>query len=383
MPRQRRRTREIVVLGGYGRVGQRLSRLLAASGGSTPIVIAGRNERAAEQASIALARKYSLRNISARFADANDPATVTAALRPAALLVIAASVTNQTGELAAACLRAGADYLDLQGLSRTVHAVEALNLEATQAGRLLVVQAGFCPGLAALLVRYVCKLLPDSRKVQVAVSFGLHGATKPEQLYGLVEAAAEGAPRLFRDGAWRTAIRSRERREFDFGPGHGRRIGLPFWLPELQSLPKTLGLQELAAFGATPDWRLDCSLRVATRLLFRLSPAVAKRAVAEILLRVLPASATHTSAVLCARAWNASGQESSVLLSHADVLELTALSAARFVREYLHGSFASHAGVFFMGELLDPEPTIRDLCTRGAQYSAQVFQLGASVGSPS
>lgn len=355
----------IVVLGGYGPVGRRLSRLLCQST-HNPVIVAGRRMEAAAQLAGALASEHPQARISARYADADIPATVTAVAAGCRILVIACPLADRARKLAAACLAVGCDYLDMGGASGAVEAVQGLQQEAARVGRLLVVQAGFCPGLPAVLIRRMCDQLEGCRAIHVGVSISLKKGTPPEQIYGLADAAAESRPLLFRDGKWRCVNRAAERRQFDYGPAIGTRTSLLFDLPELHDLPETLGLEELAAFGATPEWRLECAFRAAAGALYRLNRKFG-RAVTAGLLRGVAARSVHRG--LCGmvvNGWSRSGRHGTLRLSHPEPADLTAAAVSLFLRHYLAGEFRSETGVRFMGHLLDPEGALRAMAALGA-----------------
>jgi hypothetical protein len=357
----------IVVLGGYGSVGAPLCERLAS--GRAAVTIAGRSAARASEHAARIRAKDASAEVTAASADARDAASVRALLRGARMLVVAAPVRSAAARLAAACLDAGCDYLDIVPSPVVDPAMNALDERARRSGRLVVTQAGLCPGLPSALVRAAGRRLDRCRAARVGIALSMRHCTQPEEAYEIVDAAVDYGPRVYERGAWRMASRARARVRMDYGPGFGERTGLPLDLPELHGVEEELGLGELAAFAATPSWRIDAIGRAALGALYRVRRGLGRRQAAALLLamsRRAPASAG--ASVVAAVDGERGGRacRSQVGVGHGAAAPLTAMVVAAFLRRYLAEAFRNQAGVRAMGHLFDDE-ALQDLPRMGAR----------------
>jgi hypothetical protein len=330
------------------------------------LVVAGPKQDKCEAEAEGLRTDFCRPQVSACYADAAIPDTVARALEGVDLLIVAAPVEQQVDRLARLCVDYGCDYLDICGAAETASKLSLLEIDAWRARRLLVTQAGLCPGLISTLVRATCAKLPGCRAVNVGIAISLKGFTRAEQVYGFVDAAAHNKPFLFQGGQWRDAS-FRHRRKIDYGGGFGIRTGLPLDLPELHGLREEAVLKELAVFGATPNWRLDCMLRSVLRRLYTIKTGLGREVTARFLLRASAQSNVPSGAVIAVQAWGDRDGRVDLRIRHNNVFQFTAAVLVSFVRQYLAGEFQTVAGVRFMGHILDGSRALRELVDFGVQ----------------
>lgn len=101
-------------------------------------------------------------------ADASDPESLRRALSGASLVVVASSTSAHAERVARAALDAGVDYIDAQYSTRKLEALRTLEPEIVAQRRCFVTDAGFHPGLPAVLVRYAARHLQSMQRARVA-----------------------------------------------------------------------------------------------------------------------------------------------------------------------------------------------------------------------
>lgn len=151
-------TPKIGVLGGYGYTGSLLVRLLLEHTGAR-LVVAGRNPRRAKEAAGRWNQQFPGERVCGVYADASCAHSLWEAFEGVDLLVVAAPVVRYVETVARAALRVDCDYLDILLSTKKLRVLRALENSIVQAGRTFITEAGYTPGLPALLVRYAgCQL---------------------------------------------------------------------------------------------------------------------------------------------------------------------------------------------------------------------------------
>ncbi len=142
------KVRRVLILGGYGGFGARLSRRLARAGWQ--VIIAGRNLDSAER----LARV--LPNAVAVKADRNsDLRALLDAHRPQLLIDAAGPFQGSGYQVAKACLKAGIAYLDLADARDFVSGSLVLDARARAVGVTVILGASSVPALSGAVVRHL------------------------------------------------------------------------------------------------------------------------------------------------------------------------------------------------------------------------------------
>jgi short subunit dehydrogenase-like uncharacterized protein len=153
-------TTQCLIYGANGYAGEAAARLAVAQG-LTP-VLAARDGAKLEP----LARELGL---EARVATLDDPAALDAALRGAALVLHCAGPYKFTSrQMADACLRAGAHYLDLTGEIPVFEALAARDAEAKARGVMLMPAVGFDVVPTDCLALHLKQRLPSATRLTLA-----------------------------------------------------------------------------------------------------------------------------------------------------------------------------------------------------------------------
>jgi saccharopine dehydrogenase-like NADP-dependent oxidoreductase len=161
----------VLVLGGYGAFGARVTERLARHGG-IEIVIAGRSMQSAQ----ALAARISQASASSVVPSCLDAGTITAGELAAigATVVINASGPFQWQDysLPRACITARTHYVDLADARRYVADISALDADARAAGVLVISGASTVPALSSAVVDACAPQFQNVRGVTTLISPG-------------------------------------------------------------------------------------------------------------------------------------------------------------------------------------------------------------------
>lgn len=156
--------KKILVIGGYGSYGKRITGALSEIEG-VECIAAGRNPPRRS--------KRTNRNISYMALDCNDPGTFKTVLPGMfAVINVRGSFNNQDYRIAEQCATFGVNYIDLADSREYISGFTRLNRAAVRNNVLLVTGAGFSPTISSLLVDSVTSDFTRIAEVNVFVSFG-------------------------------------------------------------------------------------------------------------------------------------------------------------------------------------------------------------------
>jgi hypothetical protein len=338
--------------------------LLLANCGAIEIVIAGRTPGRAETLASQVGECA-----SSCFADTELLSSLVPAIKNSSLVIVTAPCYGGVNNVVRACLATGVDYIDILPRQEILAELSDHSGEIQKAGRLFVTHGGVGSGLSSALVRAIQSAHPNCDSFRLGVWVSLKGALRPEEAFDFVDVAAQSAATVYRNGKWEDVSRIRQRRLIDYGSGFGARTSMPFDLTEFHGLGEALGLRELSAYAATPNWRLDVLFRALVKAAYRIKPGLGRRIFANTLLGFARFAAPATGACLNAEAWAADSEERHVVrISHADVLDWTASVLYSFVRQYVAGIFNTVQGVRMMGHIIDPLQVMADTRRCGMEY---------------
>ncbi|MFK0161481.1 DUF4166 domain-containing protein [Rhizobium sp. NPDC090279] len=154
---------KVLVLGGYGGFGSRLSRRLAGDG--FDVLVAGRNLEAAKT----LASQ--LRNAIALKADRNgDIAAILDEYKPFLLIDAAGPFQQSDDRVARACIEAGVHYIDLADARDFVGAIGCLDDKAKAAGVAVISGASSVPALSSAVIGELAKDMQELRSIEMSIS---------------------------------------------------------------------------------------------------------------------------------------------------------------------------------------------------------------------
>lgn len=211
-----KRTKQFLIYGATGYTGKLTART-AKEKGLKP-VLAGRNEIKLKAVAESLGFQY-------RVFDLSDRTKMEAALGEVdAVLHIAGPFSATSRPMADACLRTGTHYLDITGEIDVFEALAARDMEARNAGVMLLPGVGFDVVPSDCLALHLKQRMPDATDLKIFIG-GLnalsHGTAK-----SMVESIALGA-RVRRDGRIVSVSRP-TKANCDFGEGPKPTIVIPW-----------------------------------------------------------------------------------------------------------------------------------------------------------
>lgn len=193
----------ILILGGYGLFGGRISRTLALDAGLT-VIVAGRDRQRAERHVATFDDRRADIEIAAIDTLAADFAQRLAALRPDVVIDTAGPFQSRDYRVAETALAVGAHVIDLADGRDFVRGIRALDERARNAGRWVISGASSVPGLTAAVVEAHLDRFSTLESVESAIAPG--NRTPRGWATTLAILGYTGHPfRVLRDGAWRTA----------------------------------------------------------------------------------------------------------------------------------------------------------------------------------
>lgn len=246
------RSMRILVLGGYGLFGSRISRTLARDTGLT-VIVAGRDRARAERLVAGIETPHAQLETAAIDTAAADFGAQLAALRPDLVIDVAGPFQDRDYRVAEAALTIGAHCVDLADGRAFVRGIDALDERARAVNRWVVSGASSVPGLHAAVIAAHLHRFSRLEHVETAIAPGNRtprGWATTLSILGYV-----GHPfRILRGGAWRTAHGWQSLRRIKVD-GVGARWVARCEVPDLDVLPARYpGLRTL-------DFRAGLELR--------------------------------------------------------------------------------------------------------------------------
>lgn len=364
-----------LLLGGYGNTGRLLSHALLQETG-VHLVIAGRSQEKANRAAAELNALCGDRRAVGLAVDAADPASLRAALPGVDLVLAASSTARYAGQVAAAALEAGCDYLDIQYSTRKFQALKSLAPQVEAAGRCFITDGGFHPGLPAALARYAGGCFDTLEQANVGSVIKIDWAAldlPDETLIELLEEITDYQPLRFTGGRWEQMSMwgMQSPLKMDFGREFGVQACVPMFLEELRNLPALYpSLREtgffVGSFNPIVDWLV---LPVAWAGL-RLWPQRALKPAGRFMkwgLETFTKPPYGTLLKLEARGrQDGVPKNLDVTLYHPDGYQLTAIPVVACLLQYLDGSIR-RPGLWTQGELVEPARLLKDIQRMGVQ----------------
>ncbi|HXU45961.1 MAG TPA: saccharopine dehydrogenase NADP-binding domain-containing protein [Thermoanaerobaculia bacterium] len=231
---------ELLIYGANGYTGELCARE-AATRGLAPI-LAGRNRAAVE----GLAGELGL---AARVFDLDQPeATARSLTGVAAVLHCAGPFVRTSGPMVAACLAAGAHYLDITGEIEVFEKVFARHAQAERAGVALLPGVGFDVVPSDCLAGRLAGALPEATSLVLA--FGTAGGSWSR---GTLKTMIESLPHagaIRRDGRLVPVPLAWEAREIEFSGRFGKRWCASIPWGDLSTAFRSTGIPDIQVFTA-------------------------------------------------------------------------------------------------------------------------------------
>ncbi|MGC3981633.1 MAG: saccharopine dehydrogenase NADP-binding domain-containing protein [Steroidobacteraceae bacterium] len=230
----------ILILGGYGNFGKRISQALASNG--LPIVIAGRDLGKAQSLATQL-RTESKAAITADAFDVNaDLAQRLASIGPCAVINTCGPFQAADYRVAMACIDQGVHYIDLADGRDFVTGITALDTSAKHNHVAVISGASTVPGLSSAVLEYY----RSEFAIYSSLKFGISPGQKAERGLATTQGILSYVGKLLRPFpstnklayGWQDLYRQRY-------PGLGKRWMANCEIPDLDLLPEHYGLKSI------------------------------------------------------------------------------------------------------------------------------------------
>lgn len=241
--------KSVIVLGGYGGFGARLSRRLADDGWA--VLVAGRNAEAAERLAAALP------NARALVADRDADLTPLLERHRPFLLVDAAGPFQGSGyRVAEACIACGVNYVDLADARDFVCGIGVLDGAARARGVAVVSGGSSVPALSGAVIAALAEDMDAVRSVEMSISAS-NRATAGASVAAAMLSYAGKPVRLWRGRRWREETgwhRLRRARYSITGRRPLARLVALADVPDHDIVPASVEGQPATVFRAGPEF---------------------------------------------------------------------------------------------------------------------------------
>ncbi len=239
----------VLVLGGYGGFGGRLSRRLAGDGWR--VLVAGRNLHAAQ------AFAAQLRNAEGVQADREgDLVPILKAQRPLLLIDAAGPFQNSDYRVAETCIACGIHYIDLADARAFVGGIAALDDSAKAAGVVAVSGASSVPAMSGAVIAELARDMGEVCAVSMAISAS-NRATAGASVAAAILSYVGKPVRMWRGKRWRqeTGWHSLRRASYavDGRAGISRLVALSD-VPDHDIVPASVKGRPATVFRAGPEF---------------------------------------------------------------------------------------------------------------------------------
>ena len=354
----------IFILGGYGYTGTFLAKHLL-SHTDANIIIAGRNLSKAQ----AFVDDLNDPRVSARQADATDRNSLTNALQDVTLCLIAAPTTHHAETVIRACIDAHVDYLDVQFAAQKLKVLYAAQDEIQKANLCFITEAGYHPGLLAVLIRYAATKLDTLTSAVTAGYLNMKDIPYSEAVDELMEGFLEYQAQVYINGSW-TKPSSWDMRDFDFGSDVGKRTCYSMFFEELRAIPEIFPtLKETGFYITGANWISDLIITPLVFVGLKIAPRRGIRPLGKLMWWAMGKSKPPYLVALKVEAKglkNGQATQVDVRIAHPDGYELTAIPVVAYLRQYLNGT-ARPYGVHMMGHVAEPSQLFNDMQMMGAE----------------
>lgn len=359
IPTSKTNISNVLILGGYGRAGIEITKLLI--GYTTcQVTLAGRNKEKADKA----VESFDNNRVNAIIIDAGNSEVLEKKLRNFDLVIVSMPIASVGGNIVKAAIKAGIHYIDLN-LNDEKHKI--LNESAgmiENSEQVFISESGFVPGLPSFLTRLLYNKLTVLNEVEIAAIFREKEATYGSCL-DFIQALASDAFK-FNNGRWEKASVWKGIK-CDFGHGLGVQPCYPVRMFEMEGLAEKLELNKCGIYGAGINKKTDTILLV-WKLLKLYKPKWGVKKGAELLYKasnnnVKPPYITLLKATGHGYL-NNMNKKISISLSHVDGYVATAIPVVALILQLLDGTI-NQSGVFAMGEVVNVLKFEKDLVELG------------------
>lgn len=362
---------KILILGGYGGVGRALTDLLLQETEHKLFVAGRRIEKAAAFAK-SINKKYHVERVTPLQIIVNDSNSLKLAFSGFDLVIVTATIPDKIETIAQAALDSKSDMLDILFQKSVVTKLKRFSESIQNSGRVFITQAGFHPGLPAVLVRFASKYFDVYQKGIVSMAMNAR-FEQPESTVEILNEVREFDSEIFKHGSWRKGS-YKDSIRVDFGVPFGTKMCYPLHMEELKKLPEKYGLTETGAYVAGFNWFVD----------YIVFPVIlgfhwVKRGWGDPFLKwifywgVNTFSSDDQKVVIILDAEglsNGKKRNVRITLEHNDAYFFTAAPIVASLKQYFSSSIP-RPGLHLMGEIVDPDNLLAEMKRMGVKIQIE------------
>jgi saccharopine dehydrogenase-like NADP-dependent oxidoreductase len=240
----------IIVLGGYGNFGKRISESLAQQSGIC-LIIAGRNLEKAERLCQKLKSENAVADLKPVSLDifSENFSQELQALCPFLVIHTSGPFQGQDYRVPQACIDAGAHYIDLADDRRFVCDIETLDAQAKAKNLLIVSGASSVPGLSSTVIDHFEPEFAQILSLDIAIAPG-NRAERGEATVRAILSYTGHPIKVFESGEWIKKYGWMSARKMYFGKAIGERLLANVDVPDLELFPKRYSPVQTVNFQA-------------------------------------------------------------------------------------------------------------------------------------
>ena len=237
---------DLLIVGGYGTIGQRIAADLAQDHVSR-VVVAGRSGERAAQFAATLGH-----GVRGRQIDVDDPASIAAALDSVSLVV--SCIDQREPHLLRAAIAHGLAYTDITPHLMQRRPTEAMKTDAKGSGARIVLGAGLAPGISSMFARLGAERVGEVVRVESNVLLSICDTFGPSSRSYIMEEIA--LPYTVQIDSRPQAMHAfSEATQVIFPPPLGRRTAYLFPFSDQVFFHETLGARTaLTRLSLDPPW---------------------------------------------------------------------------------------------------------------------------------
>jgi hypothetical protein len=368
----------ILVLGGYGGTGKVFCRYLLKET-KMNVIVAGRNRQKAEEWAEKLKSEFSPDRISVRHVDASDRNSLHEGFQSINFVLVAATTTQFAKQIAEVALEAHIDYLDIYYQQNVHPELATLKERIRESGQCFITQAGFHPGLPAVLTRKGSAYFDTYESAIVAFWMNTR-IEKPESVYELVDALSDYKADIYKDGQWRRGT-YKDAVKVDFGSGFGVKSCVPIDMIEMRSMPEIYRLKSAGVYVAGFNWFVDYIIFPLIMLSQMIYKGLLRHFWAKaVIWGINNLSGDEERIVFLLQAEGEKGgnrQEVAIRCEHHSAYDFTVIPVIATLKQYIDGSIRK-PGLWMMSHIVDPDRLLDDMGQMGVSIQAFVANKTAS-----
>lgn len=363
---------DILIVGGYGIVGQRIAADLVPDYPNR-IVVAGRSVGHATQLAAVLGHGTRGRQI-----DVDAPASIEAAFDGVGLVV--SCIDQREPHLLHAAIAHGLAYTDITPHLMQRRPTEAMKIDATRSGARILLGAGLAPGISSMFARVGADRVGDVDRIESSVLLSIGDVFGPASRSYIMDEIALPYTILMR-GRRRAAHAFSGAAQVIFPPPLGRRTAYLFPFSDQVGFPESLGARSaLARLALDPPWlgrALAALVRLGVPALMR-RRASARERFNRLVGWLQQRYAGRDWYGLVVEVQGTGGSVRVRLRGHGQA-DATAIGAAALVRALYEGE-VERPGIWLAEQIVPPGSFLDRLAARGLVPLTEVSLVSQPVG---